>query len=120
MRHAARPGSSSTCWALFWPALRAWPVFPQLGGAALFLTGANFKIVLIQTVIVAMGALGMTMIIVSGGIDLSVGSDGGVDQRRRGATLLLKGFSPRRPSCLTILAGGAIGLVNGASLRLFA
>src|SRR5213083_534033 len=36
--------------------------------------GAKFKIVLIQTVIVAVGALGMTMIIVSGGIDLSVGS----------------------------------------------
>ena len=39
-----------------------------------FLTGANFKIIFTQTVIVAIGALGMTMIIVSGGIDLSVGS----------------------------------------------
>ena len=37
-------------------------------------TGANFKIILVQTVIVALGALGMTLIIVSGGIDLSVGS----------------------------------------------
>ena len=37
-------------------------------------TGGNFKIILTQTVIVAIGALGMTMIIVSGGIDLSVGS----------------------------------------------
>jgi ribose transport system permease protein len=34
----------------------------------------NFKIILSQTVIVGIGALGMTMIIVSGGIDLSVGS----------------------------------------------
>src|SRR5436190_2734422 len=39
-----------------------------------FLTGGNFKIILTQTVIVASCALGMTMIIVSGGIDLSVGS----------------------------------------------
>ncbi len=39
-----------------------------------FLTGGNFKIILTQTVIVAVGALGMTLIIVSGGIDLSVGS----------------------------------------------
>src|SRR5437660_7528675 len=39
-----------------------------------FLTIANFKIILIQTVIVAIGTLGMTIIIVSGGIDLSVGS----------------------------------------------
>src|SRR5262245_47008083 len=38
-----------------------------------FLTGGNFKIIFTQTVIVASCALGMTMIIVSGGIDLSVG-----------------------------------------------
>lgn len=35
-----------------------------------FLTYANLKIVLTQTVIVAVGALGMTIIIVGGGIDL--------------------------------------------------
>ena len=39
-----------------------------------FLSYQNFKIIFTQTVIVAIGALGMTMIIVSGGIDLSVGS----------------------------------------------
>src|SRR3954468_17044366 len=39
-----------------------------------FLTGGNFKIIFTQTVIVASCALGMTMIIVSGGIDLGVGS----------------------------------------------
>ena len=39
-----------------------------------FLTGANFKIILTQTVIVAIGTLGMTLVIVSAGIDLSVGS----------------------------------------------
>ena len=41
---------------------------------SVFLTGGNFKIIFTQTVIVAIGALGMTLIIVSGGIDLSVGS----------------------------------------------
>ena len=39
-----------------------------------FFTGINCKIILLQTVIVAIGALGMTLIIISGGIDLSVGS----------------------------------------------
>ena len=39
-----------------------------------FLTYHNFKIILTQTVIVSIGALGMTLIIVSGAIDLSVGS----------------------------------------------
>ena len=36
--------------------------------------GGNFKTILTQTVIVAIGAMGMTMVIVSGGIDLSAGS----------------------------------------------
>ncbi|GIT78070.1 MAG: hypothetical protein Ct9H300mP32_4520 [Verrucomicrobiota bacterium] len=35
--------------------------------------GGNFKTILTQTVIVAIGAMGMTMVIVSGGIDLSPG-----------------------------------------------
>src|SRR5688572_8983154 len=43
-------------------------------GKTHFLTGANFKIIFLQTVVVAIGAMGMTMIIISGGIDLSVGS----------------------------------------------
>src|SRR5882762_438236 len=39
-----------------------------------YLSPFNLRVVLGQTVIVAIGAIGMTMIIVSGGIDLSVGS----------------------------------------------
>jgi ribose/xylose/arabinose/galactoside ABC-type transport system permease subunit len=39
-----------------------------------FLSVYNFKTVATQTVIVGLGAIGMTFIIVSGGIDLSVGS----------------------------------------------
>lgn len=41
---------------------------------ATFLTGPNLQTMLVQTAVVAAGALGMTLIIVSGGIDLSVGS----------------------------------------------
>ena len=44
------------------------------GSAAQYLSIPNLRIVLAQTVIVAIGAIGMTIIIVSGGIDLSVGS----------------------------------------------
>ncbi|HEX3717991.1 MAG TPA: ABC transporter permease [Verrucomicrobiae bacterium] len=75
-------------------------------------TGGNFKIILTQTVIVAIGALGMTMIIVSGGIDLSVGSAVALTSVL-GATLLVKGCSTSVTILLTVLAGGAIGLVNG-------
>ncbi len=40
-----------------------------------FATEENAQLILLQTAVVAIGALGMTMIIVSGGIDLSVGSN---------------------------------------------
>ena len=39
-----------------------------------FLSQLNFKTITMQTVIVGIGALGMTMVIISGGIDLSAGS----------------------------------------------
>src|SRR6202453_5027078 len=65
-------------------------------------TGGNFKLILIQTVIVALGALGMTMIIVSGGIDLSVGSVVAFTSVL-GATLLVKGYSTGVTIVLTVL-----------------
>lgn len=80
-----------------------------------FLTGANFKIILTQTVIVAICALGMTLIIVSGGIDLSVGSAVALTSVV-GATLIVKGLAPVWVVLLTVLAGGALGLVNGAAV----
>jgi ribose transport system permease protein len=81
-------------------------------------TGGNCKIILIQTVIVAIGALGMTMIIVSGGIDLSVGSVVALTSVL-GATLLLHGCSPATTVALTILTGGVIGMINGAVIAGF-
>jgi ribose transport system permease protein len=83
-------------------------------------TGQNLKIILIQTVIVAIGALGMTMIIVSGGIDLSVGS-GVAFTSVLGAVMLVKGYSPAAAVGAVILAGGLIGFINGliiAGLRM--
>jgi ribose transport system permease protein len=80
-----------------------------------FLTYQNFKIILTQTVIVAIGALGMTMIIVSGGIDLSVGSSIALTSVV-GALLILKGWSDVAVVPAVILAGGVIGLLNGAAI----
>src|SRR6266568_6923676 len=77
-----------------------------------FLTGANFKLVLTQTVIVAIGTLGMTIIIVSGGIDLSVGSVVALTSVV-GATALLKGCSPWTSAGLAIAVGAGVGLLNG-------
>lgn len=77
-----------------------------------FLTGANFKIILTQTVIVAVGTLGMTLIIVSGGIDLSVGSVVALTSVVA-ATALAHGYSVWTAAGMTLLVGMAIGLLNG-------
>ena len=87
-------------------------------GRQAFLSGANFKIILIQTVIVAIAALGMTLIIVSGGIDLSVGSVVSLASVV-GATLVLKGAPASLAILATILTGGAIGLLNGSVIAGF-
>jgi ribose transport system permease protein len=80
-----------------------------------YLSVRNFRIVVAQTVIVALGAIGMTMIIVSGGIDLSVGSaialTGVVT-----ALGLRDGMTPLVALLLGVGAGGVIGLVNGLAI----
>ncbi len=80
-----------------------------------FLSYYNFKIIFTQTVIVAIGALGMTMIIVSGGIDLSVGSAIALTSVV-GALLIQKGWGAAAVCVAMIASGGAIGLVNGAAI----
>ena len=83
-----------------------------------FLSGANFKIILVQTVIVAIAALGMTLIIVSGGIDLSVGSVVSLASVV-GATLVLKGAPVALAIAATIFTGAVIGLLNGSIIAGF-
>jgi ribose transport system permease protein len=80
-----------------------------------FLTGGNFKIILTQTVIVAIGALGMTLIIISGGIDLSVGSVVALASVV-GAKLLSLPEPWSTPAVIaaTVLAGATVGLINGS------
>lgn len=85
---------------------------------AFIFTGGNFKNILTQTVIVAVGALGMTLIIVGGGIDLSVGSVvafTGV----LGAKLLVAGWSPLATTAALVATGGAIGIFNGTIVARF-
>ncbi|HEX9425476.1 MAG TPA: ABC transporter permease [Pyrinomonadaceae bacterium] len=80
-----------------------------------YLSAFNLRIVLAQTVIVAVGAIGMTLIIISGGIDLSVGSVialSGVIT----ALGLNGGLSPVTAVAAGILAGGVVGVVNGLAI----
>ena len=78
-----------------------------------FLSLDNFRGVATQTVIVALGALGMTLIIISGGIDLSVGSVLALTSVI--VALLLNAHVPPILAVLAAIAlGGVAGAVNGA------
>jgi ribose transport system permease protein len=79
-----------------------------------FLTYHNFKIILTQTVIVSIGALGMTLIIVSGAIDLSVGSTVALTGVVS-ALLIQRGWGPVGVTAAAVGTGALVGLVNGAA-----
>jgi ribose transport system permease protein len=85
------------------------------GNPARYLSVVNLRIVLTQTVIVALGAIGMTVIIISAGIDLSVGSVialcGVV-----AALALRAGWSPWAALLAGIVLGGVVGLINGLAI----
>lgn len=91
-------------------------VFALLSDApAQYLSVRNLRIVLAQTVIVALGAIGMTIIIVSGGIDLSVGSTIALTGVVT-AVLLRDGTSPLVAVAAGVAVGGLVGLVNGLAI----
>lgn len=78
-----------------------------------FLRVGNFKSVATQSVIVALGALGMTLIIISGGIDLSAASNIALSSVIV-AYAINAGAGPLGAIFLGILTGGLIGFVNGS------
>lgn len=90
-------------------------IFTALVGAETYLSGRNVRIVASQTVIVALGAIGMTLVIVSGGIDLSLGSvvalTGVV-----AAVALRQGAAPLAAVLAAVAVGGLVGLVNAAAI----
>jgi ribose transport system permease protein len=77
-----------------------------------FLSLENFQIILLNTAVVGTAALGSTVIIISGGIDLSVGANIAM------CTVVIalcrrNGLSPIAAVLCGIAAGSAIGLVIG-------
>jgi ribose transport system permease protein len=77
-----------------------------------FLTSTNLSSVVRQTAVINIMALGMTMIIITGGIDLSVGAIlamGGL----LGTMAMEKGLSIPAGVLIGILTGFACGLANG-------
>jgi len=76
-----------------------------------FFAAANLELMARQTVIVCVAALGMTMIIVSGGIDLSVGSI--VALATVVTALLLRHMGPLAAAAGAVAAGALCGALNG-------
>jgi ribose transport system permease protein len=77
-----------------------------------FLTVDNFQLMLLQTAVVGTAALGMTMIIISGGIDLSIGSNIALCTVVI-ALLLAAGAPPLAAALGGIACGAACGLLIG-------
>lgn len=85
------------------------------GSPEKYLSPFNVRIVLSQTVIVAIGAIGMTLIIISGGIDLAVGSTIALT----GVVTALSinaGVDPVLAILAGVFVGGIVGLVNGLAI----
>jgi ribose/xylose/arabinose/galactoside ABC-type transport system permease subunit len=78
-----------------------------------FATFDNAQLILLQTAVVGMAALGMTLIIVSGGIDLSVGSNIALCTVSI-ALLLARGVSPIVAALGGVLTGALCGFVIGS------
>ncbi len=78
-----------------------------------FLRIANLKSVATQSVIVALGALGMTLVIIGGGIDLSAASNIALSSVIT-AYAINAGLPPLLGIFLGVLTGGLIGFMNGA------
>jgi ribose transport system permease protein len=78
-----------------------------------FLRLGNLKSVATQSVIVALGALGMTFVIISGGIDLSAASNIALSSCVI-AFAVNAGWPPWLGILAGVLVGGLIGFVNGS------
>lgn len=88
-----------------------WGLFYSFGNQAIG-SSEGIESIVQQTVVIGIGAIGMTFIIISAGIDLSIGSAIALCSVI-GAKLAVSDNSPAVVSVVTILAGAAIGLAIG-------
>ncbi len=84
----------------------------QVWGQGRFIELRNFRVVLVQAAPVAVAALGLTLIIISGGIDLSAGTASMLCATVL-ATMLNAEYSVTLAVAATLLAGSVCGLGNG-------
>ena len=94
--------------------LFVWLLFAALAGER-FIRWENTQLMLLQTAVIGVAALGATMIIISGGIDLSVGSTIALVTVVV-AICLERGLSPVPAVCLAIGTGVTVGLLMGGMI----
>ena len=85
--------------------------------SAYFLTKNNLFNVLDQSVVIGIVAVGMTFVILTGGIDLSVGSVAGLTGIILGLTV--QSFSLPVAIAVALLSGAGIGLISGVLIAYF-
>lgn len=83
-----------------------------------FLKSTNIFNILRQVAINGIIAVGMTMVLLTGGIDLSVGSIVGLSCVLT-ANLLLSNVSPVLAVLITLVVGVLVGLINGFFINMF-
>ena len=88
-------------------------LFTIIGDASFRHVGDKLEDIVRATTQVGFAALGMTVIIIIGGIDLSVGSVLGVTSVVAALLLRDAGFSPLAAACGAVAAGALCGAING-------
>ncbi len=88
-----------------------------LGNDPKFITAGNLAAIARQTAVITIMAMGMTMVMVSGGIDLSVGSIVGLSGVL-GAIAMTEDGSVIPGILVCLLAGAECGLLNGAAITI--
>ena len=79
-----------------------------------FLTGANFSLIIQQVMVVGTLAIGQTLVILTGGIDLSNGMIMALSSVLMTGFAVQSGMNPILAILVGILAGVVFGLLNGA------
>jgi ribose transport system permease protein len=87
-------------------------VADQIWGQGRFVEMRNLRVIAMTTAPLAVAALGMTMIIIAGGIDLSAGTAAMLSATILACTLKAE-WHIAFCICATLLTGGVCGLVNG-------
>ena len=82
-------------------------------GSKYFLTGGNIVNVLRQSAVTGISAVGLTYVMLTGGIDLSIGAVIGLTAVTAASLMAKVGMNPVLACIIALLLGILIGFING-------